>query len=92
MKRPMLESEKNFITCGVMMAFVGAGLIAMSKVNPGIICIVIGIGFIITAIYMYKTNDNRPAEKPQKQDREQKTKKEDDISGDNDKDNKGDKE
>lgn len=67
MKRPMFEAEKNYITCGIMMLFVGAGLLAMSKVNLGVICMVIGVGFIVAAIYMYKTNDNRPPEKQKKE-------------------------
>lgn len=52
MKRPLLESEKNFLKCAFIMLVVGISLIALGKQSGGIICIAIAAVFAVVAIYM----------------------------------------
>ncbi|MBE5944031.1 MAG: hypothetical protein E7258_03825 [Lachnospiraceae bacterium] len=63
MKRPLLEAEKNYLKCAVLITLVGCGLWAMNNKTAGIICIVIGVLFAATAIVMYMTSDHEAAKK-----------------------------
>ena len=50
MKRPLLETEKNFLKCGGLMLIAGIGLIAMGENSIGIGIIVLGVVFGICAV------------------------------------------
>jgi len=50
MKRPLLETEKNFLKCAVLMLIAGIGLIMMGKNNFGIGTIAFGVIFAICAV------------------------------------------
>lgn len=63
MKRPLLEAEKNYLKCAVLIILVGCGLWAMNNKTAGIICIVIGVLFAATAVVMYITSDHEAAKK-----------------------------
>lgn len=63
MKRPLLESEKNYLKCAVLIILVGCGLWAMGKQTEAIICIVLGVLFAASAIAMYLTSDHEAAKK-----------------------------
>ena len=59
MKRPLLETEKNFLQCAVIMLLVGLSMIALGKSTWGIICIVIAVVFVGIAMSMIiKENKN----------------------------------
>ncbi len=62
MKRPLLETEKNFLKCAVLMLIAGIGLLAMGKNNFGIGTIVLGVVFAICAVVSIiknKDEDNK---------------------------------
>lgn len=63
MKRPLLESEKNYLKCAVLIILVGCGLWAMGKQTEAIICIVLGVLFAASAVAMYVTSDHEAAKK-----------------------------
>ena len=50
MKRPLLETEKNFLNCGGLMLIAGIGLVMMGKNNIGIGTIALGVVFGICAV------------------------------------------
>lgn len=57
MKRPLLESEKNYIKCAVLMIICGIVFLAMGSGLGGGICISLGVFFAIATVYMYRTTD-----------------------------------
>ncbi len=60
MKRPLLETEKNFLVCAVLMLIAGIGLIAMGENNFGIGTIVLGVVFAICAVVsIFKNKDDK---------------------------------
>lgn len=65
MKRPLLESEKNFIKCAILMVIVGICLMAMGKTTLGIGCIGTGIIFAVIAVMMI-TKGEGPKTMPSK--------------------------
>jgi len=50
MKRPLLETEKNFIKCAVMMLLIGIGFFALGKNTFGIGTLLLGVVFGICAL------------------------------------------
>lgn len=50
MKRPLLETEKNFLKCAGLMLVAGIGLVMMGENTFGIGTIVLGVVFAICAV------------------------------------------
>ena len=60
MKRPLLETEKNFLVCAVLMLIAGIGLIMMGENTFGIGTIVLGVVFAICAVVsIVKNKDDK---------------------------------
>ena len=59
MKRPLLETEKNFLVCAGLMLVAGIGLVMMGENAFGIGTIVLGVVFGICAVIsIVKNKDN----------------------------------
>ncbi len=50
MKRPLLETEKNFLKCGVFSLIAGIGLVLLGENGIGIGTIALGIVFGVCAV------------------------------------------
>lgn len=51
---------KNYLTCAVLMVVLGAGMYLLSKKTLALICIIVGVIFLIVSLVMYfikKRND-----------------------------------
>lgn len=59
MKRPLLESEKNFLKCAFLMLVCSIMFFYMGKTNFGIVCAVIAVVFAVITVVMYVKNDSR---------------------------------
>lgn len=57
MNRKLLETEKNFLTCSILMIIVGIVLCVIGKVALGVGTIVIGIVFLVVFFVMVKKNN-----------------------------------
>ncbi len=58
--RPLLESEKNYITCTVMMALVGVAMLYLGKSTGAMIIFAIAICFgCMTAVMIVKNNADK---------------------------------
>ena len=57
MKRPLLESEKNYITCTAMMTMVGIAMMYLGKNTGGLIILTIAAVFAcMTAVMIIKNS------------------------------------
>ncbi|MBE5933493.1 MAG: hypothetical protein E7263_08755 [Lachnospiraceae bacterium] len=60
MKRPLLETEKNFLVCAGLMLVAGVGLVMMGENSFGIGTIVLGVVFgICTVVSIVKNKDDK---------------------------------
>lgn len=60
MKRPLLETEKNFFKCAVLMLIAGISLVLMGKNSFGIGTIIFGIIFAICGVVsIVKNKDDK---------------------------------
>lgn len=50
MKRPLLETEKNFLKCALLMLVAGIGLIILGETSFGVGTIILGVVFAICAV------------------------------------------
>lgn len=59
MKRPLLETEKNFLKCAVLMLIAGIGLVILGETSFGVGTIILGIVFAICAVVsIFKNKDS----------------------------------
>jgi hypothetical protein len=58
MKRPLLESEKNFLKCAVLMLICAIAFFCMGKSEFGIGCGVLAVIFAAVGISMYIKDDS----------------------------------
>ncbi len=59
MKRPLLETEKNFLKCAGLMLAAGIGLVVLGENSFGIGSIVLGVVFAICAtVSIFKNKDD----------------------------------
>lgn len=60
MNRPLLETEKNFFKCAVLMLIVGIALVVIGENNFGIGTIILGVVFgICGVISIVKNKDDK---------------------------------
>lgn len=60
MKRPLLETEKNFLKCAGLMLVAGIGLVVMGENSIGIGTIVLGVVFAGCAVVsIFKNKDDK---------------------------------
>ena len=60
MKRPLLETEKNFLKCAGLMLVAGIGLVVMGENSVGIGTIVLGVVFAGCAVVsIVKNKDDK---------------------------------
>ncbi len=57
MNRKLLETEKNFLTCSILMVIVGIALCVIGKVGIGAGTIAVGIVFLVVFFVMVKKNN-----------------------------------
>lgn len=57
MNRKLLETEKNFLVCSILMIIVGIVMCVISKVVLGIATIIVGIVFLVIFFAMVKKNN-----------------------------------
>ncbi len=57
MNRKLLETEKNFLVCSILMIIVGIVMCVIGKIGLGVATIVIGIAFLVVFFAMVKKNN-----------------------------------
>ncbi|MBQ9277128.1 MAG: hypothetical protein IJ224_00690 [Lachnospiraceae bacterium] len=70
MNRQLLETEKNYLVCSILMIIVGVVLCIINKVGLGACSIVIGIVFLIVFFAMVKKNNEEEKSKASGKDNE----------------------
>ncbi|MBR3598929.1 MAG: hypothetical protein IKL53_03530 [Lachnospiraceae bacterium] len=59
MKRPLLETEKNFLKCALLMLIAGIGLVILGETSFGVGTIILGVVFAICAVVsIFKNKDS----------------------------------
>ncbi len=61
--RSLLETEKNFLKCGILMVIVGIGLMFMGENSIGIGSIVLGVVFLGCMLVSYIKNKDEDSGK-----------------------------
>lgn len=57
MNRKLLETEKNFLVCSILMIIVGIVMCVISKVVLGVATIIVGVAFLVIFFAMVKKNN-----------------------------------
>lgn len=57
MNRKLLETEKNLLTCGILMIIVGIVMCVINKIGLGAGTIAVGVVFLILFFVMVKKNN-----------------------------------
>ncbi|MBQ8318503.1 MAG: hypothetical protein IJX85_09210 [Lachnospiraceae bacterium] len=59
MNRPLLETEKNFLKCALLMLIAGIGLVILGETSFGVGTIILGVVFAICAVVsIFKNKDS----------------------------------